>query len=456
MSNSIARRLMLAMTALSVFGALPADGQTIHEDLELYTTDGVPFVGFGWAIDIDHGVVVSGARSSDTDNSEQSGAAYLFDAFTGVQLLKLFANDAATLDRFGVSVGIDNGIVAVGASYDDDQGAQSGSAYLFKASSGAQLLKLLPSDGAAGDQFGHSIAIDNGVVAVGAINDDDNGFKSGAVYLFDAFTGVQLLKLLPSDGTVWDQFGYSVAIDNSIVVVGAYFDSDNSPSAGAAYLFDVSTGTQLFKLFPNGGAIDDRFGSSVAVHNGVVAVGAPGTTVSGFEAGAAYTFDAITGGQIAMFVPIEGAPHDLFGTSIAIEDGVVGVGALYDDDLGPYSGASFFFDAFTGAEIAKFLPSDGVDYDGIGSSFAIDNGVAIVGAFSSYGLGSDTGSVYVLGVPSACLADLTGDGALDFFDVSAFLSAFGAQDPLADFAADGSFDFFDVSAFLQLFAAGCP
>ena len=62
------------------------------------------------------------------------------------------------------------------------------------------------------------------------------------------------------------------------------------------------------------------------------------------------------------------------------------------------------------------------------------------------------------GVNSAppCIADLTGDGVLNFFDVSAFLQAFGANDPLADFTGDGVYNFFDVSAFLQAFAAGCP
>lgn len=55
-----------------------------------------------------------------------------------------------------------------------------------------------------------------------------------------------------------------------------------------------------------------------------------------------------------------------------------------------------------------------------------------------------------------CLADLTGDGVLNFFDVSAFLQAFGAQDPIADFTNDGIWNFFDVSAFLGAFAAGCP
>jgi len=55
-----------------------------------------------------------------------------------------------------------------------------------------------------------------------------------------------------------------------------------------------------------------------------------------------------------------------------------------------------------------------------------------------------------------CLADFTGDGLLNFFDVSAFLAAFSAMDPSADLNPDGMFNFFDVSAFLQAFAAGCP
>lgn len=45
---------------------------------------------------------------------------------------------------------------------------------------------------------------------------------------------------------------------------------------------------------------------------------------------------------------------------------------------------------------------------------------------------------------------------LDFFDVSAFISAFNAQDESADFTNDGIFDFFDVSAFINAFSAGCP
>jgi len=59
-------------------------------------------------------------------------------------------------------------------------------------------------------------------------------------------------------------------------------------------------------------------------------------------------------------------------------------------------------------------------------------------------------------VINSCAADLNGDGVLNFFDVSAFLTAFSTMDPAADLNNDGLFNFFDVSSFLGLFAVGCP
>ncbi len=57
---------------------------------------------------------------------------------------------------------------------------------------------------------------------------------------------------------------------------------------------------------------------------------------------------------------------------------------------------------------------------------------------------------------AGCTADLTGDGVLDFFDVSAFVNAFTAQDPAADWNSDRVWDFFDVSEFINAYNAGCP
>lgn len=57
---------------------------------------------------------------------------------------------------------------------------------------------------------------------------------------------------------------------------------------------------------------------------------------------------------------------------------------------------------------------------------------------------------------TGCRADFNGDGSLNFFDISDFLTAFSAMDPAADFTGDGAFNFFDISTFLSEFATGCP
>jgi len=66
------------------------------------------------------------------------------------------------------------------------------------------------------------------------------------------------------------------------------------------------------------------------------------------------------------------------------------------------------------------------------------------------------GSFSIIIPQNECTADLTGDGSLDFFDVSAFLQAFSAQSTSADFNNDGIYNFFDVSEFITAFTVGCP
>lgn len=69
---------------------------------------------------------------------------------------------------------------------------------------------------------------------------------------------------------------------------------------------------------------------------------------------------------------------------------------------------------------------------------------------------SSTTGAFSIAMSNPCPADFTGDGVLDFFDVSAFLNAYNAMDPGADLTGDGMYDFFDVSAFLNAYGAGCP
>jgi hypothetical protein len=98
---------------------------------------------------------------------------------------------------------------------------------------------------------------------------------------------------------------------------------------------------------------------------------------------------------------------------------------------------AFPFDAY-GATSALRLTANGDESD---DSWFVDS-VAITPEF-------------VVEVPS-CPQDINEDGTLNFFDISAFLSAFSALDPVADFNNDGTFNFFDISTFLSAFSAGCP
>ncbi|CAK0870071.1 unnamed protein product [Prorocentrum cordatum] len=146
-------------------------------------------------------------------------------------------------DLFGFSVAVssDGARVVVGAYYDD------GSVHEFDGNTGERLLKLA-SDGYSYDTFGRSVAVssDGARVVVGASEDDDQGTRSGSVYVFDGTTGERLLKLVASDGAEGDLFGRSVAAssDGARVVVGASeADNDDGSESGSAYVFDGTIAT---------------------------------------------------------------------------------------------------------------------------------------------------------------------------------------------------------------------
>ena len=103
---------------------------------------------------------------------------------------KLLPSDAAADDRFGQSVSLDGGLALVGAHYHDALGiSNSGAAYVLDAISGQQLFKLVPADAGPGKYFAWSVAIDDGLALAGAYADDDNGAESGSAYVFDVGPG---------------------------------------------------------------------------------------------------------------------------------------------------------------------------------------------------------------------------------------------------------------------------
>lgn len=110
-----------------------------------------------------------------------------------------------------------------------------------------------------------------------------------------------------------------------------------------------------------------------------------------------------------------------------------------------------------------YLGSTTISTDASGSaSFSVslpatvDTGDVLTATATRTATGETSEFSACIPVGSACLADLTGDGILNFFDVSAFLNAFNAAEPSVDFTGDGMHNFFDVSVFLNAYNAGCP
>ena len=247
-------------------------------------SDGAASDQFGRSVAVGCGKVVVGSYDDDVSNIDQ-GSAYIYD-LDGTNEIKITASDGSGYDRFGNSVAVGCGRIVVGSSLDDDNGDASGSAYIFDLN-GNQLAKITASDGATNDAFGDSVAVGSGIIVVGApYTDSSNGSNSGSAYIFD-LNGNQLAKITPSDAAADDWFGYSVAVGCGRIVVGAYRDESIT---GSAYVFDLD-GNQLAKINASEGDANDSFGYSVAVGNGRIVAGAYFDAGVGNQSGSAYIWE---------------------------------------------------------------------------------------------------------------------------------------------------------------------
>lgn len=435
--------------------------EPIFEDYKLCEADGAASDYFGRCVEVGGELIMVGI-SRDDDYLQDSGSVYCYVRATGDPINKLFPDDAEPGDLFGASVayGGEGGeaVIAVGSVRDDDNGVEdSGSVYLFDPVSGLQVKKLRADEPGEEDYFGGPLAIEGSVLAVGVRCDDDNGSDAGSVLLFDTTTGRQTRTLLADDGGANDWMGTSVAIGGGRVIAGAVWnDNANGVDAGAAYVFDAATGQQVAKLLAPDGSARDYFGAKVAIGGGVIAAQASGDEHAGQAGtGSVYLFDAVSLGMIGKLVPPEdgGAVHFDGGLKLLSrpEGVLLAVGAAVDDPLAPHDRAVYVYALGAKTPPHVFYPSESLEADDFGYQIALGEGELIVGAPAFFGLGAGAAYRFALPGPAAdCPPDLNGDGALNFFDVSVFLS------DRPDFNGDGRVNFFDVSDFVSSFLAGCP
>lgn len=295
----------------------------------------------------------------------------------------LRAEDREPFDRFGLAVAISGQSALVGGDQDDMMGGEeSGAVYLFDVATGEQRATFTANESMPFDQFGSAVAIKNNTALVGAVLDDTGGRNAGAAYLFDATTGQQLHQLKAQDASAFDRLAWSVAITDNVAIATTRTDGDSDAFSGAAYLFDVASGQQLQKLTTTNVPqdLEDFFGWSVAANNEKVIVGAIGDDHAGTNSGAAYVFDIATGQQLAKLTADDATSFDRFGTAVAISGNTAIVTARTESDGGDFDGKAYLFDLTTGNQIGTLVPDEDISLERFGWSIDTDGKFAIIGA----------------------------------------------------------------------------
>jgi MYXO-CTERM domain-containing protein len=312
----------------------------------------------------------------------KTGATYVYelDGETWVEVARLVASDGAADDFAGYAVSLDGDRALVSAHFDDDEGDRSGSVYVFEvdgAGAWTQTAKLTASDGGEKHLFGMSLSLDGDRALVGARGAD-------AAYIFD-FDGAEWTEteiLVAADAGVGEKFGSAVSLEANRALVGAYADTENGHLSGAAYVFDLDSGswTETAKLMPSDATTYHYFGISVSLSGTRVLAGAVGDGELGANSGAGYLF-VLEGGEWAEEAKLladEGAGNDQFGGSVQLSGERAALGGQYANS----TGQALVFDQVDESWqlVAELGPSDGVASDAFGSWLSLGVDRLAVGA----------------------------------------------------------------------------
>ncbi|MEE9129064.1 MAG: hypothetical protein V3T84_03530 [Phycisphaerales bacterium] len=311
--------------------------------------------GFG-RVSIDGDVAVIG----DTDAFGSFGAAYVYRRGLGgpqdwTLQATLMAPEPDSDDQFGSAVAVGDGVIVVSAHKTNGDAPHSGSAYTYRYDGAVWQYQtmLTASDSQPGAIFGFSVAIDGDVILIGARDDPNEGvFQSGSAYIFrfDGANWIEETKLVDPDHEPCDLLGAVVSIRGDVALVGAHGNDDAGLGTGAAFIFrrDPKDGSQWLleqqlQAFDVPG--NAWFGFSVSLTQNLALVGAPQDDA---QLGAAYVmrYDGtrwVHETKLVASNPV--GPFPLLGRSVSLSDDGTNalVAAPLDDEAGDQAGAIHLF-----------------------------------------------------------------------------------------------------------------
>ena len=253
-----------------------------------------------------------------------------------------------------------------------------------------QLQKIISSPTGVAAQYGFAVAMNGNTMVAGARYDSTIASQAGAafVYVKTGSTWTQQAVLRAGDGLAADRFGTSVAISEDTIVVGAPDDDGAFSNAGSAYVYVRSgtTWTLQQKLTGSDSTADDEFGNAVAVAGDTVVVGAHFADLpSNSAAGSAYRFQrsGTVWTQTQKLIPVGGVVlGDSFGESLALSGNKLAVGSSTGDIPQTGAGSVYVYSDSAGAYLLDqrlSIPA-GNNGDLFGFSVSMEGNTLIGGA----------------------------------------------------------------------------
>jgi len=376
-----------------------------------FYTDGF----FGTAIAISGSRVAVGARHDPISGVNPSGIAYIFDlasATPRVPTKTINEPSPNPNNNFGAALAISGNIALMSASRDDTFAQDAGRSWVYDVTGPNPLSPTATLDfpsPAAGDNFGVTVALSGTRLIVGADREDTGGDDAGSAYVYDLAGTSPTTPIValhnPQPGTSESYFSSAVGISGARAVVGAW---RTDGERGRVWVYDLESATPSVAIL----AVQDStrrnlFGTAVAISGNYVAVGAYGDNTGADDAGRIYVYDLTSATPEVPLITINNpAPADTayFGVAVAISGTRLVVGAMRNRVGTVTAGMVYVFNltsATPAVPIATLSnPAPSTD-DRFGAAVGISGDFLVVGAPYDDQGSTDAGRAYAYNLGSA-------------------------------------------------------